>query len=95
MTVEEMECRITALENRMDVNEAAIGNGYTDLRQRIDGQNGQINRIENIVDAAITTAAHELIDYLRHDDIQNLNEQEFAAAVKRLIFDADDVILPF
>lgn len=95
MTVEEMECRVIALEDRMNVNEAAIGNGYTALRQRIDRQTGQINRIENIVDTAITTAVHELIDYLRHDDIQSLNEQEFAAAVKRLIFDADDVMLPF
>lgn len=92
MTVEEMERRVVALEDRMSVNEAAIGNGYTALRQRIDSQ---INRIENIVDTAITTAVHELIDYLRHDDIQSLNEQEFAAAVKRLIFDADDVMLTF
>lgn len=95
MTIEEMECRIVALETRMGDNETAVGDRYVDLRQRIDEQTGRINRIENIVDTAITTAVHELIDYLRHDDIQSLDEQEFAAAVKQLIFNADDVILSF
>ena len=36
------------------------------------------------------TAVHELIDYLRHDDIQALDEAEFAGKVKELIFEARD-----
>lgn len=86
MTAEEMEGRIGALE-------AAINGGYTELRRRVCDQNERISRLETVVEAAITTAVHELIDYLRHDDIQSLDEQEFTEAVKRLIFEAD--VLPF
>lgn len=46
--------------------------------------------------AYITKAVHELIERLRYDDIQAIDEEEFAAAVKKLIFDADHgVQLPF
>lgn len=38
----------------------------------------------------------ELIERLRYDDIQAIDEEEFAAAVRKLIFDADPgVQLPF
>lgn len=94
MTAEEMERRIADLESKMCVHENAINTGYNELRRRVVDQNERIGRIENIVDAAITTAVHELIDYLRHDDIQSLDEQEFAESVKRLIFDVD-MVLPF
>ena len=62
-----------------------------DLRGRTISTNGsRISSLEEIVDAAIITAVHELIDYLRHDDIQALDEAEFAGKVKELIFEARD-----
>lgn len=52
--------------------------------------------LEIIVETAITKAVHELIERLRYDDIQAIDEEEFAAAVRKLIFDADPgVQLPF
>ena len=39
---------------------------------------------------------HELTERLLYDDIQALDEEEFAAAVRKLIFDADPAVqLPF
>ena len=61
-----------------------------DLRGRISTNGSRISSLEEIVDAAIITAVHELIDYLRHDDIQALDEAEFAGKVKELIFEARD-----
>lgn len=56
-----------------------------DLRRKISTNGSRISSLEEIVDAAITTAVHELIDYLRHDDIQALDEAEFASKVKELM----------
>ena len=59
-----------------------------DLDKRIFDNHSKITTLEEVVDAAITTAVHELIDFLRHDDIQALDEAEFADKVKALIYDA-------
>ena len=62
----------------------------------VGNANERIDRLEIIVETAITKAVHELIERLRYDDIQAIDEEEFAAAVRKLIFDADPgVQLPF
>lgn len=62
----------------------------------VGSANERIDRLEIIVETAITKAVHELIERLRYDDIQAIDEEEFAAAVRKLIFDADPgVQLPF
>lgn len=95
MTETELENRLTYLEQMSQTNETAINATHNDVRARYLNLNEHINRLDDIVEAAITTAVHELIDYLRHDDIQNLDEAEFADAVKKLICKAEEDVLPF
>lgn len=66
------------------------------MNNRLNSQQNEIERINNIVSAAITTAVHELIEYLHSNDIQGLDEEEFSARIQELIFNADpSVYLPF
>ena len=80
-------------KNRESKRELAA---YHNIMQGMVGSaNERIDRLEIIVETAITKAVHELIERLRYDDIQAIDE-EFAAAVRKLIFDADPgVQLPF
>lgn len=96
MTEVELEARLAYLEQKIQTNEAAINVSHSDTRARYLNLTERVNRLDDIVEAAITTAVHELIDYLRHDDIQNLDEAEFADAVKKLICKAEEeAVLPF
>ena len=81
-------------KNRESKRELAA---YHNIMQGMVGSaNERIDRLEIIVETAITKAVHELIERLRYDDIQAIDEEEFAAAVRKLIFDADPgVQLPF
>ena len=76
-------------KNRESKRELAA---YHNIMQGMVGSaNERIDRLE-----IITKAVHELIERLRYDDIQAIDEEEFAAAVRKLIFDADPgVQLPF
>lgn len=66
------------------------------LNGRLNSQQNEIERINSIVSAAITTAVHELIEYLRYNDIQTINEEEFSVKVHELIFNADPMAyVPF
>lgn len=80
----------------------ALGNVQTVITQvvemtnRLNSHQNEIERIRSIVDEAIITSVHELIEYLRCNDIQDLDEEEFSVRVRRLIFDADPAYcLPF
>lgn len=74
-------------KNRESKRELAA---YHNIMQGMVGSaNERIDRLEIIVETAITKAVHELIERLRYDDIQAIDEEEFAAAVRKLIFDAD------
>lgn len=89
----------------MDANEvrelryliAETRNQLSDLRRsverRLNYQANKITRSENNVESAVTTVIHELIDYLRHDDIKSLDEAEFAARLRELLCKEPD--LPF
>lgn len=81
-------------KNRESKRELAA---YHNIMQGMVGSaNERIDRLEIIVETAITKAVHELIERLRYDDIQAIDEEEFTAAVRKLIFDADPgVQLPF
>lgn len=59
------------------------------LKGKVKYHDSEFERINAIMEAAITTAVHELIQYLKQADIQSLDEQEFSEAVKKLIWDAD------
>lgn len=66
------------------------------MNNRLNSQQNEIERINNIVSAATTAAVHELSEYLRSNDIQDLDEEEFSARVQELIFNADPMAqLPF
>lgn len=66
------------------------------MNNRLNSQQNEIERINNIVSAATTAAVHELIEYLRSNDIQDLDEEEFSARVQELIFNADPMAqMPF
>lgn len=66
------------------------------MNGRLNSQQNEIERINSIVGAAITTAVHELIEYLRYNDIQTINEEEFSVKVHELIFNADPMAyVPF
>lgn len=89
----------------MDANEARelrhliaeTRNQLSDLSRnvemRLSYQANEITRLENNVESAVTTVIHELIDYLRHDDIESLDEAEFADRLCKLLRKEPD--LPF
>ena len=59
------------------------------LREIVNGslnyQANELRRLENTIDHAFLDAVHELLDYLRHEDIQSLDEEEFAKRVREFI----------
>lgn len=77
---------VRILKNRISFNLATASEiGYP--HQQTD--------IENKIDIALTTAVHELIEYLRYQDIQALDEEEFLLRVRELIRVEQDERLPF
>jgi len=63
-------------------------------RAYISHLRAEVERLERIMETAIATAVHELIDYLRHDDIQSLDEEEFFIKIRDLLWD-ESTALPF
>lgn len=84
MTEVELENKLAYLEQKIQTNEAAINASHRDSRAGYRNLSLRVGHLEEVVDAAITTAVHELIDYLRHDDIQNLDEAEFGGRSKEI-----------
>jgi len=64
------------------------------VNEKVNRLEDEINRRDNAVQTAIMTAVHELIDYLRHDDIQFLDEEEFSKRIKDLLWE-QPTELPF
>lgn len=68
----------------------------TEVVNRLNSHQNEIERIRSIVDEAIIASVHELIEYLHYNDIQDLDEEEFSVRVRRLIFESDPAYcLPF
>lgn len=55
------------------------------VNERFDYQYSEMQRLESNVEEAVTTVIHELIDYIRHDDIEAIDEAEFASKLKLLL----------
>lgn len=55
------------------------------VNERFNYQYSEMQRLESNVEEAVTTVIHELIDYMRHDDIQAIDEAEFASKLKLLL----------
>lgn len=76
---------------------AETRNQLSELSRNVEGrlnyQANEITRLENNVESAVTTVIHELIDYLRHADIESLDEAEFADRFRELLRKEPD--LPF
>lgn len=68
------------LETRDKVDELSRS-----VNERLRYQIDEISRLENNVESAVTTLIHELIEYLRCNDIQSLDEAEFAARLRELL----------
>ena len=68
------------LETRNKVDELS-----RNVNERLGYQIDEISRLENNVESAVTTLIHELIEYLRCNDIQSLDEAEFAARLRELL----------
>lgn len=99
MTNEELLVKISDIEavatETVNVMQTIIQR-VSGMNNRLNSQQNEIERINNIVSAATTAAVHELIEYLRSNDIQDLDEEEFSARVQELIFNADPMAqLPF
>ncbi len=45
--------------------------------------------LKKSIEGAVTKAIHELIDYLRYNDVQQLDETEFAARLHELLYQED------
>lgn len=87
-TNEARELRHLIAETRNQLND--LGRS---VENRLNYQANEITRLENNVESAVTTVIHELIDYLRHDDIESLDEAEFADRLRELLCKEPD--LPF
>lgn len=99
MSNDELLCKIYDVEGMAGTALGQLDVLTTQMREmkvRAECYERAIESTRAVVEAAFSMAVHELIEYLRHNDIQSLNEEEFAAAVKRLILDEDpETYLPF
>lgn len=87
--------RIGRLECRLENTQRDLGTAIEQSRQHTEGLLSQQTDVENKIDIALTTAVHELIEYLRYQDIQALDEEEFLLRVRELIRVEQDEHLPF
>lgn len=89
MTLDELSAEVIDLRNELTSGVISLRREVDQLRQltstRLDYQTNELNRLENTIDHAFLDAVHELLDYLRHEDIQSLDEEEFAKKVRELI----------
>lgn len=87
--MEILEARLKYLEEQFFTARQRLDESVQMLKGKVKYHDSEFERINAIMEAAITTAVHELIQYLKQADIQSLDEQEFSEAVKKLIWDAD------
>jgi len=89
--ISNMEPHISDMESNSYSHDAMIN----ELFRRLNNSEAELERISAALNAAITTAVHELIDFLRYEDIQALDEDEFVARVRELISASEPCSLPF
>lgn len=63
------------------------------VSERFNNQAVEIEQLESNIESAVVSAIHELIDYIRHNDIQALDEAEFDNRLRELLFKEPE--LPF
>ena len=69
--------KLGRLECRLENTRGDLVTTIERNRQHTEEFLNQQTDIENKIDIALTTAVHELIEYLRYQDIQALDEEEF------------------
>lgn len=87
--------KLGRLECRLENTRRRFSHHNRTNRQHTEEFLNQQTDIENKIDIALTTAVHELIEYLRYQDIQALDEEEFLLRVRELIRVEQDERLPF
>lgn len=85
MGIDEIINRLISLEDRVYSNQH-------EMKNRDDYQEAEIQRLNNTLEDTIPTIVHMLLDRLKQQDIQEIDEQEFAMQVNELLF---GVYLPF
>ncbi len=97
MTLDELSAEVIDLRNELAHSVISLRRDLDQLQGltnvRLDYHANELSRLENTIDHAFLNAVHELIDYLRHEDIQSLDEEEFAKKVRELIHTESE--LPF
>lgn len=87
--------KLGRLECRIENTRGDLGTAIEQNRRHTEELFSQQTDAENKIDIALTTAVHELIEYLRYQDIQALDEEEFLLRVRELIRVEQDEHLPF
>ena len=83
--------KLGRLECRLENTQGDLGTAIERNRRHTEELLSQQTDVENKIDIALTTAVHELIEYLRYQDIQ----EEFLLRVRELIRVEQDEHLPF
>ena len=78
--------RLGKLECNLENTGRYLGVKIEQNRRHIEETLSQKTDVENEIDRALTTAIHELIDYLRYQDIKALDEDEFLSKVRELLY---------
>lgn len=87
--------KLGRLECRLENTRGDLGTAIEQNRRHKEELFSQQTDVENKIDIALTTAVHELIEYLRYQDIQALDEEEFLLRVREFIRVEQDEHLPF
>ena len=87
--------KLGRLECRLENTRGDLGTAIEQNRRHTEELFSQQTEVDNEIDIALTTAVHELIEYLRYQDIQALDEEEFLLRVRELIRVEQDEHLPF
>lgn len=87
--------KLGRLECRLENTRGDLGTAIEQNRRHTEELFSQQTDVENKIDIALTTAVHELIEYLRYQDIQALDEEESLLRVRELIRVEQDEHLPF
>jgi len=72
--------------------ETAVYENGCEMRNRDNYHAGEINRLERAIEDTIPVIVHTLIERLKQQDIQEIDEAEFSLEVNRLLFGVE---LPF
>lgn len=85
MGIDEITTRLIHLENMFYSNQQEVNN-------RDNYHEAEIQRLNKALEDTIPTIVHMLLDRLKQQDIQEIDEQEFTMQVNELLF---GVYLPF